>query len=1214
MANETVAPSSPPKKRRFLRILLWFVGVFVILIVAVYFVATSSAFLKGFILPRVSKSINADITVSDASLHPFKEVVLKDLKVQAAGQEPLLSATQVVLRYSLMDIIGGNIHVDEVTVTSPTISVLEKADGSHNFDPLLTQPKEKPAEKGKEKPAEQPSKPSKPPQIDVRKVALTGATLRYVKEHKGGTKDTDEISNLNVTLDNLKNGQTGKLGLGADINVEQNPPAPAASGSLQAKLDGHFEFALTSDLKPGSVQGNTRLSVSKATGAFADAATLGMTLDCDATPTEVKQVALKFSRADADLGQLLVSGPFDMQKQEGKLTVQLLSLDKRLLNLVGAKNGLDFGPTTIGSTNQIELAKAGLVITASGQLNVNQFQVTRTNQTTPALDFVTKYNVTVDRGASNAVVRELTMNGTQKGNPLIHAELASPMTVAWGNTANAVGDSTLNLTVTNFNLTDWKPFIGDQISSGNLGAQVQVLSQQAGKLVSVNLDSRIQDLAAKAGSNSISGVAVTFQLKARAADLKQINLGSCEVAVAQKDQSLATVSAAGTYDTESQNADMQVNLRASVPGLLRLAPQPDASFSAGAVEAALHVLQRPESTSAPAAGSKAQATVVQSITGKAGLSELTGHFGKMDFRSFATPIDLDISKTPQALEIRRFAGDVTEGGKPGGSFDVSGTYSTNQSAQITARLNGFNQVALRPFIESALADKKLVSVALNGSANVNYNPQGDSLVKADLQVTNLVVNDPKGQIPAKPLEAKFQVDTALHKQAVDINQVGLTLTPTARAKNELKLSGHVDMTKTTAIEGNVKVAAESLDLTTYYDLFAGGSKPEEKKPGSSGTKPAQPSTPPPASGPDKEAAPIKLPLHNFTADVNIGRLYLREVEITNLVTTAKIDGGHVLLNPCELTLNGAPVKANADLDLSVPGYKYNVSFDANSVPLAPLVDTFQPERKGQVAGNLTAQGKVDGQGTTGASLQKNLNGQFDVVTTNMNLQVVNVKSGMLRSLIDVVSAVPELIRDPASGVGSLLSGITGSESGGLAGELKRSPINSVIVHGTAGSGRIELKQAQVQSPAFEANANGNIALASTLSKSSVHIPVSISLSRDIAQKLNLLPANLATNALYAKLPDFFTMKGTLGNIQKDISKTALASIAFKGLGSIPASGTVGNVLHSLGGLLGGGANSGNTNAQQTSTNAPANTGTNAPPNNQNPVGNLLNNLFGPKKK
>ena len=1205
MSNETV--SVPPKKRRFLRVLLWSAGALIILIVAVYFVATSSAFLKGVILPKVSKQLNADVTVSDASIHPFKEVVLENVKVQAAGQEPVLTAQKVVLRYSLTDIIGGTIHVDEVTVASPTVALIEKADGSRNIDPILKAQQAKPKEPGKEKPPEQPSKPSKPPQIDVRKVAVTGATVRYIKEHKGGTRDANEISNLNVTLENLKNGQTGKLSIAADMSVESNPPAPATNGTLQARLDGHFEFALTPDLKPGSVQGNTRVNVAKATGAFSDAATLGVNLDCDATPTEIKQVALKFAKGDAGLAQLLVSGPFEMQKQEGKLTVQLAGLDKRLLNLVGAKNGLDFGPTTIGSTNQIELAKAGAVITAAGQLNVNKFQVTRTNQTTPALDLVTKYNVTVDRNASNAVVRELTINGTQKGNALIHGELANPMTVAWGNAASAMGDSTLNLTVTNFNLLDWKPFIGDQVSSGDIAVQLQVLSQQAGKQVSVNLDTRVQNLAAKAGTNEISGVLVTLQVKARAADLKKFDLTACEVGVVQRDQNLANVTAAGTYDTESQNADMQVNLRAALPNLLKVMPQPDASFSAGKFEAALRIVQRPES----GGGTKTPPQVVQSITGKAGLSELTGHFNKMEFRGFGTIMDLDVNKTPQAVEIRRIAGEVTEGGKPGGNFEITGTYQTDQTAKIMAKLNGFNQVALRPFLESALADKKLVSIAINGSANAQYNPQGDSAVKADLQVTNLVVNDPKGQIPPKPLEAKVQLDAALQKQVAEIKQAALMLTPTQRGKNELKLTGRVDMTKTNAYEGNLKLAAESLDFTTYYDLFAGGPKPEEKKPATTGSsKPETPATPAPAPAkPEKEPEPMTLPLRNFTADVNIGRLYLHEVEITNLQTAVKIDGGHVVVNPCQLALNGAPIKANADLDLSIPGYKYDTSLDMNSVPLAPLVNSFQPERKGQIAGTLTTQAKIKGQGTTGASLQKNLSGQFDVLTTNMNLSVVNVKGKMLKSVINTVAALPELIHDPAKGLSDLVAGATGGS--GLLEELKRSPLDSITVHGTAGSGHVNLTQALVQSPAFEAAAKGDIILAPVLNNSALNIPVSISLGRQLAQRFNLAPADMTTNTLFVKLPDFLTIKGTVGDVKTERKDSVLAGMALKGAAGA-ASGTVGNILNSVGGLLGGGTKSANTNAA-TGTNTPS-TSTNAPAQNQNPVDNLLKGLFGPKKK
>ena len=77
-------------------------AVLVILLVAVYFTATSALFLKGFILPRAGKAVNAEITVEDASISPFSSVVLKNLRLRTTGTEPLLTAGEVRLRYGLL--------------------------------------------------------------------------------------------------------------------------------------------------------------------------------------------------------------------------------------------------------------------------------------------------------------------------------------------------------------------------------------------------------------------------------------------------------------------------------------------------------------------------------------------------------------------------------------------------------------------------------------------------------------------------------------------------------------------------------------------------------------------------------------------------------------------------------------------------------------------------------------------------------------------------------------------------------------------------------------------------------------------------------------------------------------------------------------------------------------------------------------------------------
>jgi hypothetical protein len=814
-----------------------------------------------------------------------------------------------------------------------------------------------------------------------------------------------------------------------------------------------------------------------------------------------------------------------------------------------------------------------------------------------------------------ATLRRLTMTGTQNGNALLKAELTSPMQISWGNVSNAVGDSALTFTISNLNLADWKPFVGDTAPAGIVNATAKVLSQQGGQQVTFDLDSKISGLTANAGTNHISDAAITFLVSGNAAEMKQFNLTTCKLELARRNQTLTSISASGTYDKASDTADMQVAIQASLAPLFRALSQPDVSVTSGTVALKAHITQK---------------QTTQNVSGNLALADFTGRFGKNEVRSFGTAADFEVAMTPQQVQLRKAAGKLTQGAIVGGSFDLTATYDlTSKSATLTAKLVDLNQDGLGPFLGPLLADKQLVSVAINANASAQYDPQGASALKADLQVTNLVVKDPKNQFPATPLEAKLQVDASVKKQVADVRQFQITLTPTARATNQVQLSGAVDMSQTNAIQGNLKLVADSLDVTSFYDLFM-GAKPA---PGKGAATASAPASAPASADANKEPEAIKLPLRNFMASGTIGRFYLHEVEITNWQTTVKIDGGHVVLNPFKLALNGAPVNTTLDLDLGVPGWKYDWSLSAQAIPLAPLVNSFQPERKGVLSGTLTAQMKFAGAGTTGASLQKNLTGQFDLTSTNLNLLVDNIKgtnvyTRLLKTLVKTITVIPDLAKNPTSTATSLLQGFTGSGSSsgssGTTSDLAKSPINSIILHGTAGSGRVDLQKAVVQSPAFEAEATGTITLAEVLTNSPILIPVSVSLERSVAQRLNLA-GNTPTNATYAKLPDFLTMKGTLGNSKTDINKVALVSAVLQGVGG--NAGKAGGALQGLSGLLSGGT----TNPSSTSTNQPggkaagllqglggylnnnAPAATNAPATNQTPANKLLDGLFGPKK-
>jgi uncharacterized protein involved in outer membrane biogenesis len=1122
----TIASLTIEKQRSWLQRALpigaWVAGVLVILTLVAYLVVTSSGFIKRVILPRVSAAIHADVTVTDISVHPFRKITVRGLKVQVKGQEPVITAPEVRASYSLWSILRGKPRISEIALMSPTVNLVENPDGSSNWDALKTSGK-KPAES---KPS-RPGKPSKPAQIEVRKVTVSNATIRKIKNYAGGRYDSLELANVNVLLANVKNGQSGTLQLGALIQMENNPPTGKA-GHLQAAVSGNFNFTLNADLKPAPVTGQARLDVSRADGVFSDFSGFSAVLDCDVTPAQIKQAVLHFQRGGTPLGELAVSGSLDMEKMEGRLKVELRGIDRRLLNLAGNPGGIDFGTTTISSSNEIELTKAGSVLNATGRFDAGHVQLTRAGQTTPTLNFNASYAVTVDRAAQTALLSGLNVAGTQNGNPLLTAHLTRPMNLAWGKDASGTGDSALDLAVTDLSLPDWKPFLGAAAAAGKVDLTLKLSSPQGGRQLTFDLDSRIDNFAARIGGHPMVQATVSLHARGQAVNFKQFNLSEYRLLVLRQNQALVTATGSGTYDRAGGNADMQVALQALPAALCQALPQSGMSFSGGTVELKGRVTQKQNT---------------QTITGKLVLANLTGQAGQNQFRDFGSTMDLDVSKTPEQIQINKISGKLTQGGNAGGTFEIAGKYNTaHESAQLTASLSGFNQNGLRPFLEPLLADKKLVSIAVNGNASVQYDPKGSSAIKASMQVANLVVSDPKRQLPATPLEARLEIDTAVKKQSADIRQFQITLTPTKRAQNLVRLQGEVDYSQSNAVRGNLKLTADSLDVTSYYDLFAGGPK--------GGNKPAAAATQtaPESTGGGQEPPAKNFPLKNFIMAADIGKFYLREIEITHWQTTVSVDGGHVTVKPFQLTLNGAPVNATVDLNLGVPGYKYDLTLGADRVPFTPVANTFWPDRKGQMGGTFTAQAKFSGAGITGAGLQRNLTGQFAGGVTNLNLSVADVHSAILKTLINVIATIPQLLSSPESAIASLLGQVTG-QGGGLMDELKKSPIQVINAQIKAGGGRIDLTSASVQSTAFKADGQGGIALAQVLTNSTINIPIAISVSQSIGKQLNLASGTAPANATYVPLPQFLAMEGTIGNPKADINKVALGGMVVKSIGS-----------------------------------------------------------------
>src|SRR5262245_1535640 len=211
MATE---PEEPSRVSRWLRNGAIILAIVTALLVIGYFVVTSTAFRKGVILPRVGQSLGADITVQDASISPFSQVTLRKLVVKTSGLEPLVMADEVRARYDLLAILRGTIRVHEVTLLSPDVRIVREPDGQSNLDPLLT--------KGGKPPGPGSKQPS---QLDVQNISLKNGHLLQLKKQKSGSAETTEFSNLDLSVDRLRNGQSGKANWSAVLKVAQDGAA-----------------------------------------------------------------------------------------------------------------------------------------------------------------------------------------------------------------------------------------------------------------------------------------------------------------------------------------------------------------------------------------------------------------------------------------------------------------------------------------------------------------------------------------------------------------------------------------------------------------------------------------------------------------------------------------------------------------------------------------------------------------------------------------------------------------------------------------------------------------------------------------------------------------------------------------------------------------------------------------------------------------------------
>ena len=199
-----------------------------------------------------------------------------------------------------------------------------------------------------------------------------------------------------------------------------------------------------------------------------------------------------------------------------------------------------------------------------------------------------------------------------------------------------------------------------------------------------------------------------------------------------------------------------------------------------------------------------------------------------------------------------------------------------------------------------------------------------------------------------------------------------------------------------------------------------------------------------------------------------------------------------------LNVNGGSVNGTVDLDLGLKGFTYALSLAMDRILLSRLPTQFHLKTWAGHKGLIQANAKINGAGLTGSSLRKSLSGQASFTLTNAEIQMTGPR------LQKIVTPIATLL--------------------GLH-EILTAPLDWVDATVRFGDGNIHVGPCVAGSSSFEAKVEGAIPIADILSNSPVDLPLQLSLSRSLAQKVGLASENADPGLDYIPIKNFVAIKG-----------------------------------------------------------------------------------------
>ncbi len=870
--------------KRWLKRGFWIILALHVVIGGGYFYVCSRAFLRQWVLPRIEKSLGRTVEVEGYRFSPKGFVELTNVTIGAIGDEtdPSLELKSLMCRFSPMGLMRQQLDVSEFALDTATVRVTQNADGSLSGPfPVL---------ENKKKETDSNKKGELPFTVDIRNAKVDNLNL-ILTQLKTGQKEPNlyRVEQVAVACPRFTFTEPAELTTDARLNARvavpgAEPDAPKKMQDFAALFSGKMAVE-ASGQKFKDLSGSFDISKVQGKVQEIDLGSYGVTLTprvvlasedvIQTSGTQLRVFSGEKTLAQADLGV-----EWNLKTKKGTGALKLKPVDRRVLNILAAAQGVDFRDTTVAMQAKGAFEAGGAVEDVDVALDVKNMNATGGpfKDGFPRTDSVVRFRAAYPADREALLVEKLDVSvrqtGEGEGRDVVVARLQKPLrldTKTGLPQAGSIGPNALTVAIRDLRLDQWQailsPKSGTRFSQGIVTADLN-LGEAAGKsdTVAVTGSLKAAQLAGVSGTTTFGPLTADTRLDATIDKKQMLRLGAMQVNLTAEGQSVGSLSVTGEMDVAAFTGQFETVVRGlevnRIPTSALATVQE--TVRQGAFDASLR-------TRLEGGESKRMATQGD-VTAKSLLL-------RNPLEPDGAPLDLPMSvnlraaaslaeKRLEITDVKALIGQSSEAG----SVKLDGT--VEYGGPISAKLNvAAERVPIGPFepMLTSLKDK----ADLSGVVASCQQAVQISLKDKQMDLTAQGTAGIKGVRPPRkpeitngqPFDVTVEQDLTTQGKRIEVKKMQIGLLHAGRTEaDRISISGTVDRAKSDP--GALKGESKSLDLQPLLRFV--------------GKEPA-------ADAPDLLAQNVKfdvVPLQegryeirNFTADVAKGRVVCENFSI-----------------------------------------------------------------------------------------------------------------------------------------------------------------------------------------------------------------------------------------------------------------------------------------------------------------------------------------------